>query len=144
MNLYVASSWRNKLYPDVIMALRDAGHYVWDWRKPPNGAGGFGWIEVDPAYVGGGPVPTARYREMLEHPRAEQGFRNDFDGMMQADACVLLLPCGRSAHTEAGYMGGRGKPVYVIRQDDQEPDLMYKLFDGIFGTVEEVIKHIGV
>ena len=29
MHIYVASSWRNTYYPEVVQALRDAGHEVY-------------------------------------------------------------------------------------------------------------------
>ena len=32
MHIYVASSWRNTYYPEVVQALRDAGHEVYDFR----------------------------------------------------------------------------------------------------------------
>ena len=35
MHLYIASSWRNTYYPEVVQALRDAGHEVYDFRNPP-------------------------------------------------------------------------------------------------------------
>ena len=60
--------------------------------------------------------------------------------MEWADACVLVLPCGRSAHTEAGWMAGRGKKVVVYIPKMEEPELMYKLFDKVAGTLDEVIK----
>ena len=59
---------------------------------------------------------------------------------MWADACVLVLPCGRSAHTEAGWMAGHGKKVVVYIPKMEEPELMYKLFDKVAGTLDEVIK----
>ena len=31
MHIYVASSWRNTYYPEVVQALRDAGHEVYDF-----------------------------------------------------------------------------------------------------------------
>ena len=31
--IYVASSWRNVFYPDVVQRLRDAGHEVYDFRN---------------------------------------------------------------------------------------------------------------
>ena len=34
MHIYVASSWRNTYYPEVVQALRDAGHEVYDFRNP--------------------------------------------------------------------------------------------------------------
>ena len=62
------------------------------------------------------------------------------DALEWADACVLVLPCGRSAHTEAGWMAGRGKKVVVYIPKMEEPELMYKLFDKVAGTLDEVIK----
>ena len=71
------------------------------------------------------------YLDALEHPLAEAGFRSDFDAMRQADVCVLVLPCGASAHSEAGWMKGAGKKVIVYRRP-QRPELRYNVFDGIF------------
>ncbi len=33
-DIYLASSWRNDLQPEVLLALRDAGHAVYDFRNP--------------------------------------------------------------------------------------------------------------
>ena len=41
--IYVASSWRNEYYPEVVKVLRDAGHDVYDFRNPPSGDPGFKW-----------------------------------------------------------------------------------------------------
>ena len=62
------------------------------------------------------------------------------DALEWANACVLVLPCGRSAHTEAGWMAGRGKKVVVYIPKMEDPELMYKLFDKVAGTLDEVIK----
>ena len=62
------------------------------------------------------------------------------DALEWADACVLVLPCGRSAHTEAGWMAGRGKKVVVYIPKMEDPELMYKLFDKVAGTLDEMIK----
>jgi nucleoside 2-deoxyribosyltransferase len=70
-------------------------------------------------------------RAALDHPLAAAGFAADFKAMEWADACVLVLPCGRSAHVEAGWMKGAGKKVFAYMPEAQEPELMYKLFDGI-------------
>lgn len=37
MKVYVASSWRNKLQPDVVAIIRAAGHEVYDFRNPEEG-----------------------------------------------------------------------------------------------------------
>jgi nucleoside 2-deoxyribosyltransferase len=63
-----------------------------------------------------------------------------------ADCCVLVLPCGRSAHIEAGYMAGRGKPVWVLAVEPCEPELMYKLCKpgGLVTSVVELLGAMGV
>ena len=39
MKIYVASSWRNTYYPQVVETLRQAGYEVYDFRNPPTGEG---------------------------------------------------------------------------------------------------------
>lgn len=81
-----------------------------------------------------------RYREELNtNPLAVKQLHNDVEAMKACDACVLVLPCGRSAHTEAGWFCGAGKKVVVYIPCKQEPELMYGLFDGVATTIEEVI-----
>ena len=137
MKIYVASSWRNEFYPSVVSALRDAGYDVYDFRNPPSGGHGFKWSEISPDYMDWTPE---EYRQHMEDPRAKAQFKNDEDAMKSCDACVLVLPCGRSAHTEAGWFAGAGKKVVVYIPVKQEPELMYKLFDGVCTTMGEVIE----
>ena len=56
---------------------------------------------------------------------------------------MLVLPCGRSAHTEAGWMAGAGKRVIAYIPEMVEPELMYKLFDAVVGNLEDLLKSIG-
>ena len=49
--IYVASSWRNGYYPDVVAKLREAGHDVYDFRNPPSGDPGFKWSSVSEDYM---------------------------------------------------------------------------------------------
>ena len=81
--------------------LRDLGHEVYDFKNPPHGNGGFQWSDIDPDWQN---WTTEQYREALNHPIAQKGFDSDFNGMKWADVCVMVLPCGRSANTEAGWM----------------------------------------
>lgn len=131
MKIYVASSWRNVHQPMVVEALRARGHEVYDFRNPP-GATGFRWSQALGADRP--PVSVERYREALEHPIAEAGFISDRDGMAWADACVVVMPCGRSAHLEGGWFCGRGRPcVWWYADGDlvDELELMVKLGDGV-------------
>jgi hypothetical protein len=137
--IYLASSWRNDLQPAVIQLLRRYGHHCYDFRNPSPTAKGFSWFDIDPNWRHWNPE---QYIKALTHPITEKGFALDLAGMEWADTCVLLLPSGRSAHTEAGWMKGQGKTVYVVTQDGEEPELMYKIFDGIFGCVADLVLHL--
>ena len=137
--IYVASSWRNQHYPEVVRRLREAGHEVYDFRNPPHGGAGFHWTDIDP----NAPSWTFdQYREGLRHPKAERQFAADLDALRWADNCVLVLPCGRSAHTDAGWMAGAGKRVIAYIPERVEPELMYKLFAAVAGNLEELVGKI--
>ena len=133
--IYVASSWRNPFFPQVVERLRQEGHEVYDFRNPPHGGQGFHWTEIDE----NAPHWTFdQYAEGLHHPLAERQFQADLEALDWADTCVLVLPSGRSAHTEAGYLAGAGRRVIVYIPEMIEPELMYKLFDGVVGTLDDL------
>lgn len=138
MKIYIASSWRNQLQPNVVNQLRNAGHEVYDFKNPsPNT--GFAWSSIDPNWE---KWTNEEYFKALDHPLAVAGFKSDFDAMNWADACVLVMPCGRSAHTEAGWMQGAGKPTIVLIETEAEPELMYKIFELVTDKMSEVISHL--
>jgi hypothetical protein len=58
--------------------------------------------------------------------------------MEQADVFVLVMPCGASAHLEAGWGAGRRRPTAILLAPG-EPELMYKLADLIAVDIEEVV-----
>lgn len=135
--IYVASSWRNAFYPDVVTKLREAGHEVYDFRNPPHGKGGFHWSDVDPNFQN---WTVEQYVAGLKDPWSEQQFKSDLEAMEWADTCVLVLPCGRSAHTEAGWFAGRGCKTIAYIPEMQEAELMYKLFSAVTGSLDELVK----
>ncbi len=136
--IYVASSWRNQVQPAVVERLRRYGHLVYDFRAPFNGVPGFAWSEIDPEWKA---WSAAKYRELLTtHPIAARGFVTDFRAMQWADTCVLVLPCGRSAHLEAGWFCGQGKRCIILTQDGEEPELMALLATDICVSMDEVLR----
>ena len=138
-SIYVASSWRNQYYPEVVKRLREEGHQVYDFRNPPHGGTGFHWTDVDE----NAPNWTfEQYAEGWHNPLAERQFEADLMALQRADTCVLVLPCGRSAHTEAGWMAGAGKRVIVYIPEMVEPELMYKLFDEVVGSLDDLIQSL--
>lgn len=139
--IYVASSWRNQEQPGVVSALRNAGHEVYDFRNPPNGVPGFAWSEIDPNWQS---WSAPEYRRLLTtHPVAARGYVTDMRGMEWADVCVLVLPCGRSAHLEAGWFAGRGKRCIILTRDGEEPELMALMATDICISIDEVLSALG-
>lgn len=135
MKLYVASSWRNAEQPNVVANLRSAGHEVYDFKNPFHGNKGFAWSDCDPDWKAHTPE---QFREMLNHPIAIAGFKSDWEAMLWADAGVLVMPCGRSAHIEAGYFVGAGKPLIILLADG-EPELMYKMATKLCLSIDETV-----
>lgn len=141
VKIYVASSWRNPRQPAVVEALRAAGHEVYDFRNPMPGNTGFGWRQCDPRPPSEWSVDD--YRRVLETPRAQEGFALDMDALRSSDACVLVLPCGRSAHLELGWAVGAGKRTLVLCEKLDEPELMYLMSQGgansICASLDELV-----
>ena len=137
MKIYVASSWRNEFFPEIVSRLRSEGYDVYDFRNPGDGGDGFRWSDVSADWLEWEPQ---RYRhELMNNPLCQHQFGNDERAMESCDACVLLLPSGRSAHTEAGWFAGKGKKVIVHIPIKQEPELMYRLFDAVTTTIDELL-----
>lgn len=133
--IYVASSWRNEKQPYVVDALRSAGHEVYDFKNPKPGNSGFRWSDA------GDVSDTISYAQtVIKSPIAQAGFQLDKQAMDWADTCVMVLPCGRSAHLEAGYMAGQGKfTIFLLSMDKFEPELMYLLGDSLCHSIRDVI-----
>lgn len=132
MKIYVASSWRNPHYPAVITLLRKLGQEVYDFQ-----AEGFRWSEIDAGWES---WDVAAYKNALEHPLAKAGFDRDLEGMRWADVCLVVMPCGCSAHLEAGWFCGQSKLCVWWYPDDieLEPELMVKLGHGIVQGIDQL------
>jgi hypothetical protein len=133
MNIYVATSWRNKHQPEVVRRLRADGHEVYDFR----GEEGFSWREVDEKWLAWSPL---QYIDGLNHPCAERGFKRDMDALRSCDALVYVMPCGPSASMEMGWAKGAGRLVVAYIPALREPDLMVKMADLVTDDFERVLE----
>jgi nucleoside 2-deoxyribosyltransferase len=141
--IYLASSWRNPNQPRAVEILRAAGHSVYDFRHPKPDNPGFSWGDIAADWLNWSPH---EYIIGLNHNRAKTGFELDKEALDWCDTCVLLLPCGRSAHLEAGYAIGKGKQTFIVLDEDKfEPELMYMLalcivshFDGLLAALDAI------
>lgn len=139
--IYLASSWRNLQQPELVTALRAAGHDVYDFRNPRPGNHGFHWSDIDTNWQEWG---ATDFRAALGSQVALEGWALDQAAMRWADTCVLALPCGKSAHLEAGYMAGLGRRVVVYLGQYHEPELMYlTLGTSIALSVPELLVALG-
>src|SRR5262249_7023350 len=114
---------------------------VYDFKNPAPGDNGFSWKQcasreqlVDPK----------RFRdEVLTHPIAQQGFNSDMNALSEADATVLVLPCGRSAHLEFGWAAGTGQKTFVLFDAViDEPELMYLMNYKLCVSLDELIAEL--
>ena len=146
--IYVASSWRCERQPSVVETLRGDGHDVYDFRAPPGGSG-FSWKDVEPGDLSvpasnGSPlVDVETYLAMVNHPVAVAGYDVDLAAMKEADTCVLVLPCGRSAHLELGWFVGKGKRTAILLETEMEPELMYRLVDVMTHDLDVIRRWLG-
>lgn len=141
VKIYTASSWKNQLYPEVVRALRTAGHEVYDYREAISSEGkqlAFDWDQIDPNWES---WTSEQFQRAMSHELAINAFASDKAGMDWADIGVLVLPCGKSSHMEAGYMVGRNKKVYILL-DGGRPELTYKLSHNMFISIPELVKGI--
>lgn len=134
MKIYVASSWRNPLYPPLVSMLRAWGHNVYDFRDD-----GFSWAQIDPNYDGR-ELDADNIISLLQSARAGAGYLRDKEALDWAEVVILCMPCGNSAHAEFGYAVGAGKRTIVLLPHGEgiRPDLMWKLGDLITVDTDEL------
>jgi nucleoside 2-deoxyribosyltransferase len=119
--------------------LRSVGHEVYDFRNPAKGQHGFNWREIDTNWHNWTPQ---EYRLALDHPISKKGFEFDMSALRSCDACILVLPSGRSASFEFGWAVAAGKRGAVVMFDKCEPELMY-LGNAILTTTDELFDWVG-
>lgn len=129
MRLYVASSWRNPYYNETVRVVKSAlpAWDVYDFRNPAPGNHGFAACDY-PSWVSG---TTDGWNEAMHEDEPALAWKLDSESLYSSDALLLVLPCGKSAHMELGWMAGAGKPVAVFAPFEFEPELMY----GMAGIV---------
>jgi hypothetical protein len=144
VKVYVASSWRCEMQKGVVLTLRSAGIDCYDFRNPRPGEHGFHWSQVMPSY-NHETCDADEYLAALDHPIAVDGFASDFDAMKDCDTCVLVLPCGRSAHLELGWFVGQGRRTAILLDGPVvTPELMYKMVDFVAPTLFDLLGWLGV
>jgi hypothetical protein len=137
--LYIAGSLRNPRIPQVAQAIRSADlrlDVFDDWFAVGPDADDH-WRAYEMAKGAG-------YMEALLGHTAKHVFQFDKKHLDESDGLLLVLPAGKSAHLELGYMAGRGLWTGILLEDkDPERwDVMYQFADYLFSDVSEVIDQL--
>ena len=140
MRIYLASSWRNLKYPVILQALRNQGHDVYDFKNPVEGEHGFLWKELDPDYT---QWDAKAYIKILDNPAPKLAYGYNVNALENAQATVLILPCGKSAHLQLGYAVGKKQFTAILLEEGRvEPELMYKMVDCITPSLDILVKEL--
>lgn len=140
IKIYLASSWRNKRYEEVRKQLVTEGYEVYDFKDPVSA---FTWEQLDKDYKNWNPKTFIKALcQMIPH----KAFTDyDMKALKECDVCILLLPCGRSAHLELGYAAGAGKRTIVFFDKElEEPELMYLMADHHHTSIKQVLEWLDI
>mgnify|MGYP001618734450 CR=1 FL=1 len=126
MRIYLIGSLRNEKLPELGNELRREGYEVFDdWFAAGPEADDY-WQRYEMAR-------GHTYAESLHGLAAGHVFEFDRKHLYDADAGILVLPAGRSAHIELGVLIGRGKKTYILLDGEPERfDVMYRCVNDVF------------
>lgn len=132
MILYVIGSLGNPKIPSIAQRFRDDGHDVYDeWHCPGP--------EADQHWQEYCKNRGLTYEQALDGWHGKQVYEIDKFHLDRADAAVLVYPAGRSGHLEAGYLIGKGKPVYLLLNGQPDRyDIMTRMLTKVTCEIEEI------
>ena len=139
--VYVIGSLRNEAIPTLanrIETLTDEnGTPLYDVFDDWHGSG----PEADDEWQRWAMERGRTYHEALRGPLARNIYELDKRYLDACDIGVLVMPAGRSAHLELGYLVGLGKVAYVLF--DATPkryDVMYQFATDVFFDVDALLE----
>ena len=135
VKIYLIGSLRNPQVPILATKLRTAtGFDVFDDWHAAGPTADDSWQHYEQQERG------HTYQEALAGHAADHVFEYDKLHLDHSDAAVLVLPAGKSAHLEFGYIIGQGKPGWILMDGEPERfDVMYRFANRVCYTVEELI-----
>lgn len=133
MNIYLIGSLRNPKVPHTAERLRSEGFEVYDDWFSDGYEADVKWNEYEH-------IRGRSFQEALEGWHATHVFENDMEHLEKADAGLLMLPAGRSAHLELGWIIGTGKPGYILLEGEPERfDIMYRFASVVTSDLDQLI-----
>lgn len=134
--IYLIGSLRNPEIPQIADCLRKAGHEVFDdWYAAGPEADDY-WRDYEKNR-------GRSYQDALAGLAAEHVFQFDMQNLRRASCGLLVLPAGRSGHLELGWLLGTGRPGYILIDDPDRWDVMYKFATGVYDDLDNLILALG-
>lgn len=132
----IVSRFRNKDHVNyLVQKIRDQGKTCYNFCDQP----------ADPKNPDGHPEDQMKVFEATNDFLSDDYFReifeNDLQGLKNAQAIILLLPAGTSAHMEIGIAYGLGKKCILIGEPEK-PESLYLIFDEYYKTIDEFISNL--
>lgn len=135
--IYIASSWKNVVNAsNLAFELRQAGHLVDCFCDLTSDRPIYN-LEYCKYYLTTDGVAIGNAITFLTLPETRTAFEEDLKWLDWCNVVVMLVPCGKSAHLEAGYAKGQGKQLYIYGDfPSNEYEVMYHFANGLFRTEE--------
>lgn len=136
-SLYLIGSLRNDEIPKIAKSLRDVGLDVFDDWFAAGPTADDSWKEYERAR--GHDYTTALMGHAARHV-----FAFDKHHLDRCDSALLVLPAGKSGHLELGYMSGKGRPTFILLDEqDVRWDVMYQFATKVFMNEKEMYEFFG-
>jgi hypothetical protein len=133
-SVYVIGSLRNPEIPKFANYLRKNGFDAFDsWFSPGPRADDF-WRDYTRQR-------GLSYKEALKDFSATHVYEFDRYHLKRCDAAVMLMPAGKSAHLELGWVLGKEKPGFILFDKTPERyDVMVQFASDTFFKRQELVK----
>ena len=134
MRIYLIGSLRNPQIPIIAETLRNAGHDVFDdWHSAGK--------DADDNLRDYEKARGRTFEEAIKESLAmETIFNFDYQHLRESDAAVLVMPAGKSGFLELGWKIGRGYPGYILLDDPERWDVMFKFATGVYSQLSDLLK----
>lgn len=131
MKIYLAGSFAKVVaLRQLAIDMRACGHQVFAFCDADTEV-----YKKSEAIRNSGDVMTFTPQTALHDTRVLEIGREDWQELSKADVVVVALPCGKSAHLEAGWAKGKRKKVCVFGPMIRgEWDAMYVMMDRVYST----------
>ncbi len=134
--IYIIGSLRNRdLVIETGNKLRAIGIEGFDdWISPGP--------EADDKWKEYAEARGQSYVEAINGWAAEHVYMFDKFHLDRCDGAILVQPAGKSCHLEAGYMVGKGKPLWIWLDNPERWDVMMRFATYIGYDIDEIIEEV--